>query len=214
MEDKYISALHTDSADGWITRLEGYVTEQFAADVLRDLGHKVEFPEQANQAGYDLLVDGEPWQVKGGESASVINDHFAKNPDIPVITNEGLAEKFTSSDLVMGSSELSPITMEASTIDTLNGIFKQIMDFYQSYIIENKYLNESLVPVTEIRDSINLVCQSARKQLFQEIAAAELEIRRETKDTFSKLAAYVQMQKNNLRDYEYKLKLEKDRLSF
>lgn len=44
VEDKYISIFDSNSAEGWITRLEGYVTEQYAADVLTDLGHHVEFP--------------------------------------------------------------------------------------------------------------------------------------------------------------------------
>ncbi len=122
VEDKYISIFDTESAEGWVTRLEGYVTEQYAADVLTDLGHHVEFPDSATQQGYDLIVDGEPWQVKGGETLSVLKDHFDKNPDIPVITNSGLAEEFGPSDLVFGTPSLDPQLMDGVTRETLDGI--------------------------------------------------------------------------------------------
>ncbi|QVY62463.1 hypothetical protein [Cytobacillus gottheilii] len=122
VEDKYISIFDSNSAEGWITRLEGYVTEQYAADVLTDLGHHVEFPDQANQQGYDLIVDGEPWQVKGGETVSVLNDHFKTNPDTPVITNSALAEEFGPSDLVYGTPALNSQLMDGATRETLNGV--------------------------------------------------------------------------------------------
>ncbi|HEO8419768.1 TPA: hypothetical protein VBX77_001740 [Yersinia enterocolitica] len=122
VEDKYMSIFDTESAEGWITRLEGYVTEQYASDVLIDLGYHVEFPDSANQQGYDLIVDGDPWQVKGGETVSLLKNHFDKNPDIPVITNSGLAEEFGPSDLVLGTSSLDPQSIDGVTRGTLEGM--------------------------------------------------------------------------------------------
>ncbi|TBX59084.1 hypothetical protein E0M27_04675 [Bacillus mycoides] len=122
ISDKYVNAVSDASAEGWMTRLEGYVTEQYAADVLEKMGHNVEFPDSANQVGWDMLVDGEPWQVKGGETASVISSHFEKYPEIPIVTNVGLANKFDNQENIMGLEELSSEYMHNNTENSLEGI--------------------------------------------------------------------------------------------
>ncbi|MFX6540423.1 glycine zipper family protein, partial [Acinetobacter baumannii] len=81
-----ISANTLDSA-GAVTRLTGYVAEQQVALNLQQQGHTVEFPDSANQAGYDLIVDGTPMQVKCSMDADYVLSHFDKYPDIPVIVN-------------------------------------------------------------------------------------------------------------------------------
>lgn len=122
ISDKYTDAIQADSAEGWMTRLEGYVNEQYAADILEKMGFEVEFPKDPNQAGYDLLVDGEPWQVKGGESPSVITNHFENNPDIPVVTSDTLASEFQNDVQIQGFSELDPAFIEQTTSDSLHAI--------------------------------------------------------------------------------------------
>lgn len=71
------------------SQLRGYVAEMIVATRLS--GHEVSLAEDSNTAGYDLLVDGNPFQVKcyrDGETAlEALDEHFASNPDIPVYLN-------------------------------------------------------------------------------------------------------------------------------
>jgi hypothetical protein len=68
---------------GNISQLQGYVAERFVAQALREMGAEVEFPKTSNQAGYDLLVNGEPFQVKCLADKQGVNEHLEKYPDIP-----------------------------------------------------------------------------------------------------------------------------------
>ncbi len=85
--------------DGVLTnRLAGYTAEQVVAANLAAQGHVVEFPDLANQPGYDLLVDGQPLQVKFTLDADYINDHLARYPDISVMTNAEMVEYADATD--------------------------------------------------------------------------------------------------------------------
>jgi hypothetical protein len=84
-------------AVGEFSRLKGYVAEQFVAIKLKNQGYETEFPETANQAGYDLIVDGRPMQVKCSETIQLVQEHFEKYPDIPVLANSDLADKVVDS---------------------------------------------------------------------------------------------------------------------
>ena len=69
--------------------LRGYFAEMVVATRLR--GHEVSLPNNANNPGIDLFVDGHPFQVKcyGDISAAMaaLGEHFEKYPDIPVYVN-------------------------------------------------------------------------------------------------------------------------------
>ena len=71
--------------------LRGYVAERLVLDWLVAEGHDVELAPDSNTPGFDLVVDGNPVQVKCGSELSILKEHFAKYPDIPVIANEELA---------------------------------------------------------------------------------------------------------------------------
>lgn len=110
---------HTLGSAGAVTRLSGYVAEQqVALDLVRE-GHVVEVPATANQAGYDLLVDGNPVQVKCSMDADYVLAHFDKYPDIPVIVNHELAEQLGNHPMVIVDSNLSHIDIQAVTHDSL-----------------------------------------------------------------------------------------------
>jgi hypothetical protein len=83
MQTKLTAAGDGDS----IARLQGYVAERLVAQHMSAAGYDVSLPEHSNQAGYDLLIDGQPFQVKCTESARHIREHLEKYPDIPVIVN-------------------------------------------------------------------------------------------------------------------------------
>lgn len=72
--------------------LRGYVSEQLVAARLVEGGHVVTFPDTSNNPGFDLLVDGVPFQVKCLMSLDGLREHFSKYPDMPVYANGELAE--------------------------------------------------------------------------------------------------------------------------
>lgn len=88
-------ALAGAARTGFESNLQGYVAEQIVATRLVEQGHQVSFPEAANNAGFDLLIDGDPFQVKCLASAAGLAEHFERFPDIPVIANAELASHYT-----------------------------------------------------------------------------------------------------------------------
>ncbi|MCJ8057169.1 hypothetical protein GB928_027755 [Shinella curvata] len=87
-----IGSMSEAAAAGAGNNLRGYVSEQLVAARLSEVGHVVSFPETSNNAGFDLLVDGVPFQVKCLQSLEGLRTHFAKYPEMPVYANAELAE--------------------------------------------------------------------------------------------------------------------------
>lgn len=79
------------ASQGSRVALRGYSAEQLVMAQLIEDGHDVMLPESPTMPGHDLIVDGVPVQVKCGTSISLLHDHFAKYPDIPVIADHALA---------------------------------------------------------------------------------------------------------------------------
>lgn len=120
----------TLNSAGAITRLTGYVAEQQVALNLVRQGHIVEFPESANQAGWDLLVDGTTVQVKCSMDSNYVLSHFEKNPDIPIIVNKELSDDLGNHPMVIIDPSLSCSNINKITNDSLNQIdsFNSIAD--------------------------------------------------------------------------------------
>ena len=120
----------TINSAGAITRLTGYVAEQQVALNLVRQGHIVELPESANQAGWDLLVDGSPVQVKCSMDSNYVLSHFEKNPDIPVIVNKELSDDLGDHPMVIIDPNLSHINIEQVTNDSLQQLdnFNSMVD--------------------------------------------------------------------------------------
>lgn len=111
------SSLMAEGAGDSIHRLKGYVAERLVAHNLSAAGHDVSFPEASNQAGYDLLVDGQPFQVKCTSSPEHVLEHLESYPDIPVIVNSELAESFSGTpgvyiDAALSNEEATKLTEE------------------------------------------------------------------------------------------------------
>lgn len=70
--------------------LLGYIAEVFVAVRLK--GHDVEFPATPNNPGHDLLVDGQPFQVKcyadEGAAVEALEEHFSLYTDTPVFISD------------------------------------------------------------------------------------------------------------------------------
>jgi hypothetical protein len=85
------------SAAGAVSRLKGYVGEQYVAAKLNGQFGCVSIADEPNQAGYDLLVQGKEFQVKTRLDLQGVREHFDKNPDIPVYVNSELVDKVAES---------------------------------------------------------------------------------------------------------------------
>lgn len=86
-----IMSLESSAFTGSISNLKGYVAEQVVAMQLTLQGHDVQFPGTSNEKGWDLLVDGEKFQVKSLDDVNGVQAHFG-NYDYPVIANSELSE--------------------------------------------------------------------------------------------------------------------------
>tara|TARA_R110001599_G_scaffold351706_2_gene584325 strand:+ start:6690 stop:9200 length:2511 start_codon:yes stop_codon:yes gene_type:complete len=129
---------------GHTSRLKGYVAEKAVASELTAAGHVVSFPDAANQPGWDLLVDGQPFQVKFHASVEGVSRHFERY-DYPVIAgsdlqgkvpehlqdqvffvdglNTELVEQITAQSLQAGADMLEPSAVNAAgTVSALRGL--------------------------------------------------------------------------------------------
>ena len=92
-----VQDLSGDELIGVESHLRGYVAEQLVATRLQEKGHQVEPAPTPNTPGYDLVVDGEPFQVKCLSDMGGLREHFAKY-DYPVYANAELIEKVNVSE--------------------------------------------------------------------------------------------------------------------
>ncbi|QZT33953.1 hypothetical protein HUR95_00485 [Caldalkalibacillus thermarum TA2.A1] len=133
---------------GEISQLQGYVAEKMLAMELTAKGHEVQFPETSNEPGWDLLVDGEKFQVKNLSEPRGVYEHLQKYPDIPVYVNADLADTFaghrnvyiaesihheeivskTRETIILGQElqdfEIPLVTALASTATNVKGLMK------------------------------------------------------------------------------------------
>lgn len=114
---------------GWFARLQGYVGEQVAAGVLEKQGFEVDWPDTPNHPGWDLLIDGQPYNVKVTDDPDLILEHFRHYPDIPVITSPDMASQLPPElqDHVLAVEGLEPGHIANMTETTLANI--EAVDF-------------------------------------------------------------------------------------
>ena len=121
IEEKYFRAA-SESAEGWFNRLVGYVGEQKAAAALQQLGHRVEFPLSPNNESWDLLVDGEPYNVKVGVHAlRAGKEHLANHPDGGIILSDAFDSTVVDDNVIL-LPNLEIEGVSAATQDTLEGL--------------------------------------------------------------------------------------------
>ena len=95
-----IADLSGSSLAGNINQMKGFVGERYVGQQLQSSGHEVEYPDNPNNPGYDLIVDGQPFQVKTTLDASLVQEHLDKYPKIPVFVNEEVASEFVGNPMV------------------------------------------------------------------------------------------------------------------
>lgn len=123
---QFAKTIDTTALTGDIAQLQGYVAEQMIAQQLTAAGHDVEFPETSNEAGWDIRVDGDIFQVKCGASKQIVEAHFEKYPHIPVYVNAELARYYEDHPLVLTTS-VSREHVLAETTKTLTHA-KELLD--------------------------------------------------------------------------------------
>lgn len=117
--------------------VRGYTAEQLVMGRLIEDGHVVELAANSTMPGYDLLVDGNPVQVKCGKSLSLLREHFSKYPDTPVIADADLAAMAAAS----GEPWAHLVTsVEGFDLDYVTSILDRSLDAADA-------LGESMVPV-------------------------------------------------------------------
>jgi hypothetical protein len=120
--DDHFHDVAAGSAEGWLHRLEGYVAEQKAALTLEQAGHVVQFAPHANQAGWDLIVDGHAVQIKEGITAVAnAKEALLAHPDIPVYTDFHSAVELKDT-MVHGLPDLDPDAISTATESSLSGM--------------------------------------------------------------------------------------------
>lgn len=113
--NQFSSGIDTSVITGDIAQLQGYVAEQMIAAELQAKGHEVEFPQTSNNPGWDLLIDGQPFQVKSLADPQGVRGHLNKYPDIPVYVNEELAPHFEGNPNVYISNTSREDVLEATS---------------------------------------------------------------------------------------------------
>ncbi len=108
------------SLDGLHSELQGYVAEQLAAEHLQAQGHDVAFPHSANNPGWDISVDGHPFQVKCLVDPGGVYEHFQHYPDIPVIVNADLGDQLGNHGAVYIDPQLHHAAVESMTVASLD----------------------------------------------------------------------------------------------
>lgn len=87
-----IEAMGNSSHLGAISNLKGYVAEQVVANQLVQQGHVVELPDTANEPGWDIAVDGVQFQVKNAADLNLLDRHFEKGYEFPILANAEVAD--------------------------------------------------------------------------------------------------------------------------
>jgi hypothetical protein len=95
-----IEGLDISAYAGNIAQMHGYVAERVVAGIYRAQGAEVSFPEMSNQPGFDLVINGEPFQVKCLGDAQGVLEHLKRYQGIKVLVNEELGHRFEGHDSV------------------------------------------------------------------------------------------------------------------
>lgn len=163
-------ALMAQGGGDSIARLQGYVAERMVAQHMAAAGHDVSFPETPNQAGYDLLIDGQPFQVKCTESAEYVRGHLQKYPEIPVIVNAEHTEAFAGIPGVYIDPALSVTEVTGLTAEGL-GNGAELLDFELPWVafavsaaVEIRELYHSRTGLTN--SAINIASETAGRTLL------------------------------------------------
>ncbi len=122
-----IESMDSLAQAGAENQLRGYVAEMMVATRLKE--HDVRLAETSNTPGYDLIVDGNPFQVKCYRDADTglraLENHFEQYPDIPVYANSEILPAVRDSDAPWADKVFG---VEGFDYETTNNILEQSLE--------------------------------------------------------------------------------------
>ena len=122
-----IESMDSLAQAGAENQLRGYLAEMMVATRLKE--HDVSFAETSNTPGYDLIVDGNPFQVKCYRDADTglraLEDHFEQYPDIPVYANSEILPAVQDSDASWADKVFG---VEGFDYETTNDVLEQSLE--------------------------------------------------------------------------------------
>ncbi|MGV0887407.1 hypothetical protein V6760_11100 [Acinetobacter venetianus] len=104
-----------------LLQLSSYLAKQQVAYNLTQQGHSIEFVEHAHLAGFDLIVDGTPMQVKCSLERESIEDFAKSHPHIAIIVNIELADLQEHYPSVFADLALSYESVQRTAQNSLQG---------------------------------------------------------------------------------------------
>ena len=122
-----IESMDGPAQAGAENQLRGYVAEMMVATRLKE--HDVSLAETANTPGYDLIVDGNPFQVKCYRDTDTglraLENHFEQYPDIPVYANSEILAAVRDSDATWADKVFG---VEGFDYETTNDILEKSLE--------------------------------------------------------------------------------------
>ncbi|MCH7337837.1 hypothetical protein [Acinetobacter sp. NIPH 2699] len=139
--------------DAAVSRLSSYLAKQQVAYNLSQQGHTIEFAEHSHLAGFDLIVDGTPMQVKCTLASEAVESFAKSHPHIAIIVNIELAhlqEKYTSvfADLALSYESVQHIAQ--SSLQDLAGVddFLPIPLMNTGFAVYRNFSSSQTTPVS------------------------------------------------------------------
>lgn len=121
--ETYEHTAWTGLSEGTLDKVGGHVGESMVAEHFSEAGINVQWPDESNQEGWDLLLNGHPVNSKIIKDADQLSAHFSEHADIPAIVPAD-AENIPADAVVFDPSEDTEELMEAIASGQENLVIK------------------------------------------------------------------------------------------
>ncbi|MCS3655175.1 putative membrane protein [Salinibacter ruber] len=121
--ETYEHTAWTGLSEGTLEKVSGHVGESIVAEHFNEAGVDVEWPEESNQEGWDLLLNGHPVNAKVIQDADQLSAHFSEHAEIPAIVPAD-AENIPDDAVEFDPSEDTDELMEALASGQENLVIK------------------------------------------------------------------------------------------
>ena len=122
-------------ARGGLNKIKGHIAESHVAKHFEQEGIEVNWPESSNQEGFDLLLNGNPIQVKCIENANNLVEHFQKYPKIPAI-------------IPSDAKNIPEDAFYFNPVESVDNLFKYIQNTENPIIVDSQLSNAELTEQT------------------------------------------------------------------
>ena len=137
---EYKHDIFGEISNGVLSKWKGHLAEVYAAEHFSANGHEIIWPDDSNQEGYDLFLDGHAVNVKLVSDASSLYGHFNRFPEIPVV--------------VPSDVDLGGVADDAFQLEVGTGIDQQLEIFLNSNM-SHKVIIDREMSIADITDQAN-----------------------------------------------------------